>query len=388
MMTFLIKKFIKNYENTSDFKVRNSYGKLTSIVGIIFNVLLFAGKFIAGTLSGAASIIADSFNNLSDASSSIISLIGFKLSEKPADRDHPYGHGRYEYLSGLVVSVLVAAIGINLVKTGIDKIVNPTEVKFTVLTWIILIVSVLVKLYMMICNYSIGKKISSKTLIATGDDSRNDVLTTTGVIVSSIITVVIGFNIDGYATLFLALFILYSAFGLIKDTLDPILGVKPPKELVDNISKKVSSYDNILGIHDLIIHDYGPGNQFASVHVEMDSKFDVILAHDIIDNIENDILKELGVNLVIHYDPVATDDETVNSMRQMISELVKNINNEISIHDLRVVKGVTHTNIVFDLVIPYDFDASVKELKYKITKAIKASDDKLVPVIKVEYSYT
>ncbi len=388
MMTLLIKRFIKDYENITDFKVRNNYGKLTSIVGIIFNVLLFAGKFAAGTLSGAASIIADSFNNLSDASSSIISLIGFKLSEKPADRDHPYGHGRYEYLSGLAVSVLVAAIGINLVKTGIDKIINPTDVKFTALTWIILIVSILVKLYMMLCNYSIGKKISSKTLIATGDDSRNDVLTTTGVIISSIITVVLGFNIDGYATLLLALFILYSAFGLIKDTLDPILGVKPPKELVESINKKISSYDNILGIHDLIIHDYGPGNQFASVHVEMDSKFDVILAHDIIDNIENDILKELGVNLVIHYDPVATDDETVTSMRKMISELVRNINNDISIHDLRVVKGVTHTNIVFDLVIPYDYAAPVEELKYKITKSIKATDSKLVPVIKVEYSYT
>lgn len=388
MMNFLIKKFIKNYDNISDFKVRNNYGKLTSIVGIILNLLLFIGKFLAGTLAGAASIIADSFNNLSDASSSIISLVGFKLAEKPADRDHPYGHGRYEYLSGLVVSVLVAAIGIELGKTGIEKILHPTNVNFSLLTWIILGVSILVKLYMMFCNYSIGKKISSNTLIATGDDSRNDVLTTSAVVISSIIMVTTNLNIDGITTLLLALFILYSAFGLIKDTLDPILGVKPPEETVKLLSKRITSYENILGMHDLIIHDYGPGNQFASVHVEMDYKFDVIKAHDIIDNIENDICRETGINLVIHYDPISSDNETVSTMREFISKLVKGINSEISIHDLRVVEGVTHTNIVFDMVIPYDYKGSINELKDQVIRAIREKDSTLFPVIKIEYSYT
>lgn len=388
MITFLIKRFIKDYENTKDFKVRNAYGKLASITGIVLNLILFGIKFLAGTLAGAVSIIADAFNNLSDASSSLISLIGFKLAEKPADNDHPYGHGRYEYVAGLAVAVLVAAIGIELLKTGIDKIIHPSDISFSLITWIILGVSILIKLYMMIYNYSIGKKIDSKSLIATGDDSRNDSLTTFAVLVTGIISIIFKVNIDGIVTLLLALFILYAAYGLIKDTLDPILGLKPDEETVKMLSNKILSYDNILGVHDLIIHDYGPGNRFASVHVEMDYKFDVIKAHDTIDNIEVDVLKETGIHLVIHYDPISSDDEFVSKMRNMISDLVKSVDPSLSIHDLRVVEGVTHTNVVFDLVLPHEFDKPVEDLKKLISDTIKKEDPKLVSVIKVEYSFT
>lgn len=388
MLTFLIKKFIKDYDNTKDYKVRNSYGKLASVTGIILNLILFGIKFLAGSLSGAVSIIADAFNNLSDASSSLISLLGFKLAEKPADNDHPYGHGRYEYVAGLAVAVLVAAIGIELLKTGIDKILHPSELSFSVITWTILVISILIKLYMMYYNYSIGKRIDSKALIATGDDSRNDSLTTSAVLVSGIISVIANINIDGIVTLLLSLFILYSAYGLIKDTLDPILGIKPDEETVSMLATKIMSYDNILGVHDLIIHDYGPGNRFASVHVEMDYKYDVIKAHDTIDNIEVDIFKETGIHLVIHYDPISSDDELVNKMRKMISELVKTVDPCLTIHDLRVVEGVTHTNVVFDLVIPHEFDTPVDSVKKLIADTIKKEDPKLNAVIKVEYSFT
>lgn len=387
MLSLLINRFVKDYDNTKDFKVRNSYGKLASVVGIVLNLILFAIKFIAGTLANAVSIIADAFNNLSDASSSLISLLGFKLAEKPADNDHPYGHGRYEYVAGLAVAVLVAAIGIQLLRTGFDKILHPTELAFSNVTWIILVISILIKLYMMSYNYSIGKKIDSKALIATGDDSRNDSLTTLAVLITGIISVLTNLNIDGIVTLLLSLFILYSAYGLIKDTLDPILGIKPDEETVKMLEKRIMSFDNILGTHDLIIHDYGPGNRFASVHVEMDYKLDVIKAHDIIDVIEVTVLKETGIHLVIHYDPISSDDELVNSMRKLISELVKGIDSKLSIHDLRVVEGVTHTNLVFDLVIPHEFDKSVDSVKQAIFDAVQKENPKLICVIKVEYSF-
>ena len=355
-MKLLIKHFIKDHENTSDPKVRNAYGKFSGIVGIIFNLFLFSIKLTAGILSGSVAIIADAVNNLSDAASSIISLIGFRLAGKPADPDHPFGHGRYEYIAGLMVSVFICAIGIELFKTGIEKIIHPEDLNLSVISIVILIISILTKLYMMIFNLRLSKKINSSTLRATAMDSRNDVFSTLAVLIASIVIIVFDINIDGIIAVLVAVFILISGFGLIKETLDPIIGKKPDPEIVKNVTDILLSSENILGIHDLIIHDYGPGNQIASVHAEMDSKLDPMLAHDDIDNMEKIVFERTNIRLVIHYDPIITDDGVTMELRSEISDIVKKINEKLTIHDLRIVPGVTHTNVVFDMVVPFELD--------------------------------
>ncbi len=387
-MTFWAKLFIKDYKNVSDFKVRNAYGKLSSILGIILNLILFAGKFLAGSLSGSIAITADAFNNLSDASSSIISLIGFRLSEKPADKDHPFGHGRYEYIAGLAVAVIIMAIGIELLKTGVEKIFHPTETNISILAMVILVVSILFKLYMMYFNTKAGKLINSKTLIATAQDSRNDVISTGAVLIASIVMFIFDINIDGYMGVAVALFILISGFGLIKDTLNPILGQSPDKELVDNLNAKITSYEHIEGIHDLIVHDYGPGNIFASVHAEVDSSYDAVLAHDVIDNIEKDVMETMGILLTIHYDPIAVGDPFTDEAKAFIKEIVKNIDETISIHDFRVVPGVTHTNIVFDIVLPYTIAISSEEVKSLTTSEVAKTHPDWCLVITVDRDMT
>lgn len=387
-MTFWAKLFIKDYRNISDFKVRNAYGKLSSVMGIILNLILFAGKFLAGSLSGSIAITADAFNNLSDASSSIISLIGFRLSEKPADKDHPFGHGRYEYIAGLAVSVIIMAIGIELFKSGVEKIIHPTETKISVLAMIILAVSILFKLYMMYFNTKAGKLINSKTLIATAQDSRNDVISTAAVLIASIVMFIFSINIDGFMGVAVAIFILISGFGLIKDTLNPILGQSPDKELVETINNKITSYEHIEGIHDLIVHDYGPGNIFASVHAEVDASYDAVLAHDVIDNIEKDIQESLGVQLTIHYDPIAIGDPFTDEAKTYIKGIVKSIDNSITIHDFRVVRGVTHTNIVFDMVLPYTITKSCEEIKSLTTSEVAKTHPDWNLVITVDRDMT
>lgn len=387
MTNLLVKLFIKDYENVSEPSVRSSYGKFSGKVGIFCNMLLFALKAFIGTITHSVSITADAVNNLSDAASSVISLIGFKMAEKPADKEHPYGHARFEYLSGLTVAVLIIIIGFELFKTSIEKIIHPSEVSFNIIVVIILIVSILVKLWMAFFNKSLGKKINSTTLEATAADSRNDVITTFAVLIASIISHFSGIELDGIIGLAVAVFILYSGIGLIKDTLSPLLGKAPDPEFVNYIQKKIMSYDGVLGTHDLMIHDYGPGRQFASVHVEMAAEDDVLKSHDIIDNIEHDFLEHDNLNLIIHYDPIVTKDDIVNNLRGWLNEQVKTIDPGLSIHDLRVIPGPTHTNLIFDCVIPYNLIASPSEIQRRITNIVQSKYKNYFCVITFDASY-
>ena len=387
MTDFLTKKFIKDHENTQNSIVRAAYGKFAGTVGIICNIILFLLKIIIGTLSNSVSITADAVNNLSDASSSIISLLGFKLAEKPADTEHPYGHGRYEYLSGLTVAVLIIVIGVELLKSSIEKILNPSEVEFSAVLVCILVFSILLKLWMMVFNKKLGKKINSTTLEATSADSRNDVISTSAVLLASIISHFTSFELDGIIGLFVAVFILVSGIGLIKDTIDPMLGSAPSEEYVKEIRDKIMSYPEVLGMHDLMIHDYGPCRKFASVHVEMAAEENVIKSHDVIDNIEYDFLQNDGLHMIVHYDPILTKDSITADLRKELSELVKSIHPDLSIHDLRVVPGTTHTNLVFDCINIYHLNMSDAELKNKISKLVKEKHSDYNCVITIDKSY-
>lgn len=371
MTGILIKKFVKNYENTEDALVRAAYGKLAGFVGIICNIILFAAKIVIGLLFGAVSITADAVNNLSDASSSIISLLGFKMAEKPADAEHPYGHGRYEYLSGLTVAVLIIVIGVELLKSGIDKIIHPSAVRFSPVLVVVLLLSVGVKMWLMIFNKKTGQTINSSTLTATAADSRNDVITTLAVLTGAVVSHFTPYELDGWIGVGVSVFILISGFGLIKDMIDPMLGSAPEAELVSKIHDKILTYPGVIGIHDLLVHDYGPCRRFVSVHVEMPAEENVIVSHDTIDNIESDFLKNEGIHMIIHYDPVLTKDNLTNELRKEVSETVKRINSDLTIHDLRVVPGTTHTNLVFDCVAPFSLKMTDGELKTVINYEVR-----------------
>lgn len=387
MQNWLVKKFVHDYENVHDISVRASYGKLSGKVGIFCNAFLFAVKFIMGTISGSVSITADAVNNLSDAASSVISLIGFKMAEKPADEDHPYGHAIYEYLSGLTVAVMIILIGFELFKTSFDKVLHPSTVDFSIALVIVLAVSILIKLWMALFNKSLGKKINSSALEATAADSRNDVISTSAVLAAAVISHFFKINLDGYMGIAVAVFILYSGIGLVKDTLDPLLGKAPEPELVDYIQKKILSYDGVLGTHDLMIHDYGPGRKFASVHVEMAAEGDVLKSHDVIDNIERDFLSKDNLNIIVHYDPIVTKDDIVNDFRSWLMEQVKSIDPHLSIHDLRIVPGNSHTNLVFDCVMPHCINMSPSELKAEIRRLVNIKYPNYYCIITIDSSY-
>lgn len=387
MTELLIKLFVKNSSDTERSEVRSAYGKLTGIVGIVCNIILFAVKLTVGTLSGSVSVTADAVNNLADASSSIISLLGFKLAAKPADADHPYGHARYEYLSGLMVAMLIMLIGYELLKSSVEKIISPSPVAFSWISVAVLVISILLKLWMSLFNRNVGRRIDSKPLIATAADCRNDVISTAAVMLAMVVSHFTSLELDGYIGVAVALFILYSGFGLVRETLDPILGRAPDPEFVTEIEQKIMSTDGILGTHDLMVHDYGPGNQFASVHVEVAAEDDVIEMHDIIDNIERTFMEEYGLHMVIHMDPIVTSDEQVGAIRKRLAAEVAKIDSRLSIHDLRAVVGPTHTNLVFDCVVPPDFKMSNAELREKISAAAKAIDETYNTVVTVESSY-
>lgn len=387
MTDFLIRRFIKDYKNIQNTAVRSAYGKLSGAVGIVCNVILCGTKLAAGLISGSVSITADAVNNLSDASSSIISLLGFKLAERPADDEHPYGHGRYEYLSGLMVALLIMIIGVELLKSSVDKILNPEPVMFNAVTAGVLLFSIALKLWMAFFNTKMGRTINSGTLEATAADSRNDVITTSAVLIAAIASKFTSVELDGFMGAAVALFILYSGFGLVKDTLDPILGRAPEPETVKAIQKKIMSYPGVLGTHDLMVHDYGPGRQFASVHVEMAAESDVLESHDVIDNIERDFLKNDGIHMLVHYDPISSSDNETNELRMWISLKIKEIDERLTIHDLRVVRGKTHTNVIFDCVVPYDTGMEEKEIKKKIDEMVREQYPDHYCVITVDRSY-
>ncbi len=387
MTDLLSRVFIKNCTDLKNPEVRSAYGRLSGWVGIICNVVLFAGKFICGVFAGSISIMADSFNNLSDAASSVISLLGFKMADKSADEEHPYGHARYEYLAGMIVAVMIAVIGIELFKTGIDKIINPSEVVFSAFSAAILIASIAVKLWMAVFNKKIGRMINSKTIEATSQDSRNDVITTAVVLLAAVISHFTDLQLDGVMGIAVAVFILYSSVGLIRETIDPLLGRAPDPELVEYIRNKILSYPGVLGTHDLMVHDYGPSRQFASVHVEMAAENDIIESHDVIDNIERDFLNNDNLNMIVHMDPIATKDSVVNELRCMISDIVESIDKRLSIHDLRVVRGTTHTNIIFDCVKPYDVKISDADLRNEIKRRTAQINSEYFCVITIDASY-
>lgn len=386
MTNFIIRHFVKDYENVEDGKVRTAYGKLSGAVGIICNAILFFIKLVVGILSSSVSVTADAINNLSDGASSIISLLGFKLASRPADKEHPYGHGRYEYLSGLMVAVIIMVIGVELLKTSVEKLLNPSAAEFNAVTVIVLVFSVILKLWMSVFNTKTGKMINSNTLLAAAADSRNDVITTTAVLLAGIISRVSGVDLDGFMGLAVAVFILYSGFGLVKDTIDPMLGKAPDAKQVEEIRRKILTYPDVLGTHDLMVHDYGPGRQFASVHVEMPAENDVMKSHDVIDNIERDFMEE-GLHIIVHLDPISTKDTIVNELRVWISEKIKEINENLTIHDLRVVRGITHTNVIFDCVVPFGIDMTEREVKKAVCDMVSEKYPNYYCVITIDKSY-
>ena len=370
--------------------MRTAYGNLAGAVGIVCNALLCAAKLLMGTLFGCISVTADAVNNLSDASSSIITLVGFKLSAKPADKEHPYGHARIEYLAGLAVSVLIIVIGFELARTSLDKILHPTPVAFSWLTVAVLAGSIGVKLWMAMFNRTIGRRIGSATLEATATDSRNDVISTAAVLATLVLGQATHLVLDGWMGLAVALFILYSGIGLIKETVDPLLGEAPSEELAQHIARKVLSYDGVLGTHDLMVHDYGPGRCFASVHVEMAAEKDVLESHDIIDNIERDFHDNDNIHLVIHYDPIQTGDRAVGTLRAWVEGQLKTISPQLSMHDFRTVRGPTHTNLIFDVVVPAGFALDDAALRARIQQLAQQKDTqemKYYTVVTVDHSY-
>ena len=367
MTDLLVKKFIKDYENIENPSVRTAYGKLSGKVGIFCNVLLCAGKFAAGMISGSVSITADAANNLSDASSSIISLIGFKLSERSADREHPYGHGRYEYLAAFVVAALILSIGFGLLRDGISRIITPTEVEFGILPAVVLGVSIPVKLWMMFFNRKLDKKIHSEALKATFADSRNDVITTSTVLATLLISHFFNVKLDGIIAAAVSIFILYSGFGLIKDAMDTLLGKAPDEEQAEEIRRKILSYKGVMGTHDLMIHDYGPVRQFATVHVEVPAEMTLVECHEIIDNIERDFLRS-GLNMLIHPDPIASEDTLEGKINFELCRIVKKIDERITIHDLRTVHNEDETKIIFDCVAPPNSGLSEDGIKEEISR--------------------
>lgn len=389
MTSFLIRLFIRRREDVQDACVRLSYGNLAGITGIVCNVLLCAIKFFTGLFTGSISITADAVNNLSDASSGVITLLGFKLAGKPADPEHPYGHARMEYLAGLVVSFVILLIGVQLAGESIQKILHPAAATFGIVPAVMLVFSILVKLWMAGFYRSIGKKIDSSTLLAASADSRNDVISTGAVLLALLISAWTDLDLDGWMGMAVALFILYSGIGLIKDTLDPLLGRAPSEELTRRVEEKILSYEGILGTHDLMVHDYGPGQCFASVHVEMSAEMNVMRSHDIIDTIERDFHEQDHIHLVIHYDPIETGSEAVGTMRQWVTECVHAVSPLLSIHDFRMVKGALHTNLIFDVAAPSSYESTDAEIKQQIQRSVQenANGETYYCVITVDRSY-
>lgn len=366
---------------------RTKVGELVGVVCITLNVLLCLGKGLVGVLSGSVSIVADALNNLSDASSNIVSVLGFKLASRPADPEHPYGHGRFEYLSGLVVAVLVLLIGVELVKSSVDKIIRPTDVEFSLALVGMLLGSMGIKKWMAHLNRVLGERINSETLLATAQDSKNDVLATGAVLACAIVARVTGVNLDAWAGLAVGLYIGWSGVELIRDTVSPLLGQAPDPELVSHIRSKIMSYPGVLGTHDLMVHDYGPGRQFASAHVEMAAETDPLESHDTLDNIEQAFKDDDGLIVTLHYDPIVTNDPHVVDMRNRIDAMAKSLDREASIHDLRCVPGPTHTNVIFDCLHPAECELSPGEFKAKLGEMVIAQYPDAVPKITVDEDY-
>ena len=375
MTKLLLRLFVKNSENPDAPGVRAGVGRLSGIMGIVCNALLSAGKLIIGTISGSVSITADAMNNLTDAASAIVTLIGFKLAEKPADKDHPYGHARYEYLSGLAVAALILIIGFELGKTSLEKVLNPSPVAFSVPLVVVLVGSILVKLWLALFNTSLGKHIGSGTLLATAADSRNDVISTGAVLLAALVERFTGLQVDGYMGLAVSAFILYSGISLGKETISPLLGESGSPELRKTITDVVGAEPRVLGYHDLMVHDYGPGQRFASMHVEMDQAEDPLACHELIDDLERLCLEKYNVHLVIHYDPVVIGDAEMERLRSCILQAMAGFDSRLTLHDLRMVRGKGHTNLIFDIALPEELQGRKDDIKKVIDDSLEALGD-------------
>ena len=388
MTKLLIRLFVRNWENTDSPAVRESYGKLAGITGVVTNLLLALLKLLSGWFFNSIAIMADAVNNLSDSASSIVTLVGFKLSSKPADAKHPYGHARIEYISGMIVSFIVVVLGVQLAQSSIDKILAPEESSFTWITIGVLVVSILLKLWQGLFYRKIGKTISSTTLEATSTDSLNDVISTSAVLAGIIITLLTGVNLDGWLGLLVAVLITISGIRLVMETSQPLLGMAPSQELVQSIYSRILSYDGIIGLHDLEVHSYGEGRIFASVHCEVDADQDIMISHDIIDNIERDFLQDSGIHLVIHLDPVQIHDDRTQKLYRQVREMVAQLSPEYSIHDFRVVWGTTHSNLIFDMVVPYGLSQSDDEVARAMGQLIQERLGKnYFAVVTIDHDY-
>lgn len=387
MINLLSKIFIKNRDKVSDPAVRRAYGTLCSVYGIFLNVLLFAGKYFAGAVSGSVAIVADAFNNLSDAGSSIISLLGFAIAGKKPDLDHPFGHGRAEYLAGMLLSALIVAMGVELGKSSIEKIIHPEPVEAGLLPAVILLASIAVKFYMSRYNKAVGRKISSPSMEATATDSLSDSIATTVVLLSMGVSYFFHVNVDGWAGLLVAAFIIFAGYNALRDTLSPLLGKAPDPELVKEIEETALAHPEIVGIHDLIIHDYGPGRGFVSLHAEVNGKGEIFRLHDAVDQAEREIREKFGILATIHMDPIDCDNEQLNEMRQAVAEKLTEIDPRIKIHDFRMVPGPTHTNLIFDALVPAELKLSDRALEEQIENLVHNTWKKYFAVVDIDRSY-
>ncbi len=374
----LKKLFIKNYKNTEDPNVRNQYGKVAGIFGIFTNIILGIIKLIIGIISNSVSIIADAANNIADTASSILTIIGFKLSSKKPDKEHPYGYARYEYVAGFVIAILMLIMGLTFAKESIIKIFNPEELVINWITYLILVIAIIGKGIQMLVYLDFSKAINSNTLKANSLDTRNDIISTTAILISMIIMNIFKINIDGYLGLAVSGFVVFSAITTIKEVLEPIIGIMPTKERIEEISQKLLSYEYVLGIHDLVLHNYGVNNDFITVHVEIDSSMDMLEAHDLIDNIENDFKNDLSIDLTIHMDPVVVGNKTVDTLHELVINSIKNLDADLTIHDFRIVEGITHTNILFDCVVPYEKDYTDEYLSNYLSEKYGKNDYKFI----------
>ncbi len=383
MTQFLLRHFVKDWQNTADAAVRTRYGRMAGVVGIICNLLLALAKLVAGLLAGSIAVMADAVNNLSDLSSSVITLIGFRLAAKPADREHPFGHARVEYIAGMAVALLVMVVGVELLKSGIERIADPKPVAFTIPTLCVLAASVLLKMWMAVFNRDLGRRISSSALSATFVDSRNDAIATLAVLVAAVVSRVSDLNLDGWMATGVAVFILISGIGLVKDTLNPLLGAAPDPTLVQRLAERIEGYAGVIGTHDLIVHDYGPARRFASAHVEVASSMDAVAGHELIDRIERDVLAETGIHLIIHYDPVDMTSSEEGRAREAASRVVADVDGRLTIHEFHLQDG----GCAFDVLAPAALEMSDDELTEKIRAGLAAAGFAFQPQIKIDRSF-
>lgn len=388
MTQLLVRMFVKNYEKTEDERVRTAYGVLGSVVGIICNVLLFVAKVLVGVLMGSVAVVADAFNNLSDAFSSIISFVGVKMASRPADKEHPFGHGRYEYIAAFVVAFLIIQVGFSFVKSAFDKILHPEAMVFSIISVLILVLSVGVKLWLVVFNRRLGRKINSSMMIATATDAFGDMLATSATIISILVYHFFDVNIDGVVGVLVALVVLWAGIGVARDTIRPLLGGAVPVEIYDLLKRKVESYEGIEGVHDMIIHSYGPTKSMATLHAEVPSNVDIETSHELIDRIEREITKETGIFLVIHMDPVVMDDCFVCEWRDKVRDIVSALDEQVTIHDFRLVNGKEQINLIFDIVVPFSYNNDkAQAFVSSIEKMVHIVDGRCQCVITVDRSF-